>query len=143
MRKVKSISDLNNLALKSGSKISNKSGKVFNSSKKKVQMRPIPEPAPMPAPMPEPVPAPIKKEPMPLPAAPDLNSKAIMSLSESVSESSRANVMMLDELKSAIISAQTQALGPVLSWEFTHVRDDKGYLVKTIANATVVKPTLN
>jgi hypothetical protein len=139
MRKVKSISDLNNLALKSGSKISNKSGKVFNSSKKKVQMRPIPEPAPMP----EPVPAPIKKEPVPLPAAPDLNSKAIMSLSDSVSESSRANVMMLDELKSAIISAQTQAPGPVLNWEFTHVRDDKGYLVKTIANATVVKPTLN
>jgi hypothetical protein len=143
MRKVKSISDLNNLALKSGSKISNKSGKVFNSSKKKVEMRPIPEPAPMPAPMPEPVPAPIKKDPLPLPAAPDLNSKAIMSLSESVTDATRANVMMLAELKSAIISTQTQAPGPVLNWEFDMIRDDKGYLVKVKANAVMVKPTLN
>jgi hypothetical protein len=139
MRKVKSISDLNNLALKSGSKISNKSGKVFNSSKKKVEMRPIPEPAPMP----EPIPVPIKKEPMPLPAAQDLNSKAIMSLSESVTDATRANVMMLAELKSAIISTQTQAPGPVLNWEFDMIRDDKGYLVKVTANAVMVKPTLN
>jgi hypothetical protein len=130
MKTVKDTAALNALALKSGATVTG-GGQKFNTSKKKAVPTKKLEPAvPMPAPKPEPPPPPV----------PD---PTMVKVSENVIEASKANVMMLAELKQQISEIQLMSADPVTRWEFDFIRDDKGYLQRVIANGTPEVKRLN
>lgn len=138
-KKLSSKSDLNAMALKSGASVTNSAGKTFNSSKKTAVKRPAVE---------EPIaPKKLEKAVKPEKPAPPLNPETADEGSKVVAESidsmSKANVMMLAELKKQIAAIQFNAAQPVTDWEFDFIRDDKGYLVKLLASAKPDKRTIN
>jgi len=62
---------------------------------------------------------------------------------ESLTSMSKANVMMLAQLKEQIASIQLNAAQPITDWEFDFIRDDKGYLTRLTASAKTDKRTIN
>lgn len=131
------------MALKSGAMITDDAGKKFNASKKKSAKLP-PEPTPPPAP-PEPkrmqkAEAP-PKPPVPLnPTTADEGSKMV---AESLNSMSKANVMMLAELKAQISAIRFDAAQPITDWEFDFIRDKNNYLTRITATAKTSKRTIN
>ena len=138
-KKISSKSDLNAMALKSGASVTNSDGKTFNSGKKTAVKRPAIEEPPAPARMEKAV-KPEKPTPPLNPSEADEGSKMV---AESLNSMSKANVMMLAELKSQIAAIQFSAAQPITDWEFDFIRNDKGYLVKLLASAKTDKRVIN
>lgn len=138
-KKISSKADLNAMALKSGASVTDGGGKTFNSGKKTAIKRPVIEEPPAPKKL-EPVVKPEKPVPPLNPEKADEGSKMV---AESLNSMSKANVMMLAELKSQIAAIQFNAAQPITDWEFDFIRDDKGYLVKLIASAKTDKRVIN
>ena len=138
-KKISSKADLNAIALKSGASVTSSTGQTFNSGKKTAVKRPaIEEP---------PAPKKLEKAVVPEKPIPPLNQEKADEGSKMVAESlnsmSKANVMMLAELKSQIAAIQFNAAQPITDWEFDFIRDDKGYLVKLLASAKTDTRTIN
>jgi len=138
-KKISSKLDLNATALKSGASVTNGDGKTFNSGKKTAVKRPIAEEPPEPKKLEKAVKL---EKPMP-PLNPEAADEGSKMVAESLNSMSKANVMMLAELKSQIAAIQFNAAQPVTDWEFDFIRDDKGYLVKLLASAKTDKRTIN
>jgi len=138
-KKITSKENLKDMALNSGATITDSKGKTFNSTKKQAIKRPKPAEPETPKKLEKAEPAP-KPEPPLNPETADEGSKMV---AESLNTMSKANVMMLAELKSQIAAIQFNAAQPVTDWEFDFIRDDKGYLVKLIASAQTDKRTIN
>lgn len=138
-KKITSKADLNAMALKSGASVTNSDGKTFNSGKKTAVKRPVIEESPAPKKMEKAV-KPEKPVPPLNPEAADEGSKMV---AESLNSMSKANVLMLAELKSQIAAIQFSAAQPITDWEFDFIRDDKGYLVKLLASAKTDKRIIN
>ena len=132
-KKISSKSDLNAIALKSGASVTSSTGQTFNSGKKTAVKRPPIETPPEPKKLEKAV---VPEKPMPPlnPATADEGSKLV---AESLDSMSKANVMMLAELRSQI------AAQPITNWEFDFIRDNKGYLVKLLASAKTDTRTIN
>jgi len=141
-KKISSKKELDTMALASGAMVTDSSGKKFNSKKKIAVKRP---PVIEPEPPKKLEPAEVKQKPViappPKPVGPDAGSKLV---AESVSQASKATVMMISELKRQISEIQFNAAQPILEWVFDFERDSKTkYLTQIKAKAVIVKPTLN
>lgn len=141
-KKISSKADLKDFALKAGATVTGSNGQKFNTGKKKAEKR---------KPEPEIIPEPEKKilqkaEPKPKPelpakpAGPDEGAKLV---AETMQSMSRANVMMLAELKEQIAAIQFTAAQPITEWAFDFIRNDKGYLTRLTASAKTEKRTIN
>jgi len=138
-KKIQSKAALHKQALKSGAMVTDGKGKKFNSGKKTAVKRPTIEEPPAPKKL-EPIVKPEKPVPPLNPEKADEGSKMV---AESLNSMSKANVMMLAELKNQIAAIQVNAAQPITDWEFDFIRDDKGYLVKLIASAKTEKRVIN
>lgn len=143
-KKIASKADLTDLAMKTGATVTSEGGQKFNTAKKKAAKR-KPEPKPVEEPkkvLEKAAPKPKIEKPKP-PLNPETPDKGSILVAETMAEMSKANVMMLAELKSQIAAIQFNAAQPITDWEFDFIRDDKGYLTKLIASAKTDKRTIN
>ena len=141
-KKIASKENLKSMALETGAMVTDSTGKKFNAGKKTAVKKPVIEEEEV-----KPVetlekPVLKKAEPKqpPKPTGPDAGSKLV---AETMVSMSRANVLMLAELKSQIAAIQFNAAQPITDWEFDFIRDDKGYLVKLTASAKTEKRIIN
>jgi len=141
-KKISSKADLNAMALKSGASVTDTTGKTFNSGKKTAIKRPTIEEPPAPKKMEKAVKPEKPAKPVP-PLNPEKADEGSKMVAESLNSMSKANVMMLAELKKQIAAIQFNAAQPITDWEFDFIRDDKGYLVKLIASAKTDKRVIN
>jgi hypothetical protein len=130
MKTVKSNADLNKMALRTGARVEDESGNQFNTEKKKAvaprRMEPeVPLEAPPPPPKPE---------------KPDLGS---VKVAETIVDASRTSATMLQQIKEQISKIQLTAPEPITHWEFDFIRDDKGYIVRLIADGGAPIKILN
>jgi hypothetical protein len=130
MKTVKDPAALKQMALKSGAKVSDGSGNQFNTSKVKAAAPKRMEPE---VPMPEPTVA-------PKPEKPDAGS---MKVAETIVDVGKSNATMLEQIKDQIANIQMKAAEPITHWEFDFIRDDKGYLVRLIADGSAMRKVLN
>ena len=130
MKTVKDRSALNKMALKSGAKVTGESGGQFNTAKKKAAAPRRLEPE---VPLEKPTPA-------PKPAPPDAGS---VKVAQTIVDAGKTNATMLLQIKEQIAKIQMNAPEPITHWEFQFIRDDKGYLVRLIADGAAPIKTLN
>jgi len=130
MKTVKTTSDLNKMALRTGARVEDESGNQFNTEKKKaVPPKRLEPEVPLEAP-----------PPPPKPEKPDLGS---VKVAETIVDASRTTATMLQQIKEEIANVQLTAPEPITHWEFTFVRDTKGYIVRLVADATAPIKILN
>ncbi len=122
MKVVKDKAALNKMALATGGTVTDESGNKFN--QKGIKSKPEKKLEPLP-----------KSKKSPPPAIPDTG---ITKLAESVSDSGKATVMMLAELKTQMERMHNGAQAEqvlITEWKFGFERDDKGYILEMTARA--------
>jgi hypothetical protein len=130
-KKVKTTRDLNEMALTKGATVKGKGGQQFNTEQKQATKPRRLEPNPDAKQIPQP-PAP--------PPGPDPGAKLI---AEKIGDIGSSNAKMLQEIKEQISRIQMTAAEPITHWNFDFIRDDKGYLVRLVADAGPQTKTLN
>jgi hypothetical protein len=130
MKTIKDPAALNKMALKTGAKVNSESGQQFNTTGVKAEPPRTLEPD-------------VPYEPPPPPPEPEKPDLGSVKLSETIVDAGNRNATMLQQIRDEIAKIQFTAAEPITHWEFTFLRDDKGYLVRLIADAEPNVKVLN
>ena len=130
-KKVKTTAALNDLALSKGASVQAPGGQQFNTEKKRASKPKRLEKNPEAKQIPKP-PAP--------PPGPDPGMKMI---SDKIVDVGQTTATMLEQIREQIAGIQMNAPEPITNWAFDFIRDDKGYLIRLVANAMPQTKTIN
>lgn len=130
-KKVKTTARLNEMALAAGGSVKSEDGKQFNTEQKQAAKPRRLEKNPEAKQIPKPV-AP--------PPGPDPGLKMI---SDKIADAGRGSAALLEQIREQIAGIQMTAAEPITHWEFDFIRDDKGYLVRLIANGAESVKVIN
>jgi hypothetical protein len=130
MKTIKDPAALHKMALKSGARVKADGGNEFNTASVKAEPAPMMEPE-------------VPYEPPPAPPEPEKPDLGSVHVADKIVDAGARTATMLQEIRDEIKNIQISAAEPITHWIFTFERDDKGYLIRLIADAEPSLKTLN